>query len=179
MLIRLKDIQRRHKSLLDAVHTAKDTIAEVLLTHRLPQMFDGVEFGTVGRKKNETDVVRYLQFVFSRLVSGSSIQDETEQFVRVSPGKLFQETLMHCRMHAWENERIHGSIERTESGKRICVLADRLLRHIRPHMLRRPAVCRTGDASESCLVLKENTERESFDLSFELRPFQDQGEKTL
>lgn len=151
----------------------------MLFAHRLPEMFHRIELGTVRRKKDEADVVRHLQFVPPRFVSGSAVQDEAEKLLRMSLRQFFQETLMHRRMHAGKNERIHGAVERTESGEGVGVFSDGLLRDIRPHMLWRPAIRRTGDASESRFILKENAERQPFELRFKLCPLEDLGEKTL
>src|ERR1035437_4840007 len=86
---------------------------------------------------------------------------------------------MHCRVHAGENERVHGSVERTESSKCVGVFSNRLLRNIGSHLCGCPAVCRTGDASEPCFILKQQTEGQTLQIGFEFCSLEDQGEKTF
>jgi hypothetical protein len=48
-------------SLLDCVERGKNSVAEPVLLKMIPEMFGGIEFGTVGRKPDEADVVRDAQ----------------------------------------------------------------------------------------------------------------------
>lgn len=93
-------------------------------------------------------------------------------------GQFFQKKLMHRRMHARENQRIHHPVERTQGRESVRVFPDGLLGDIRPHMPGRPTICRAGDPSEPRFIFKQNAEREFFEIRFQLRPLEDQGEKT-
>lgn len=59
----------------DSLVSFEDPIGEMVLAKKLPDVFDGIEFGTIGRKEQEAYVVRYQQLAAGLMPSGA-VEDE-------------------------------------------------------------------------------------------------------
>jgi hypothetical protein len=136
-----------------------------------------IEFRTVRRKKDESDVCRYLQHLLAGFVPRCSVEYQAEEFPAVSSREFFQKTLMHGCMHAGENQRVHCSVLGTEGGEGVRIFSDGLLGDSRTKVLGCPAICRARDASEARFILEEDTERQTLEFCFKRRALHDQGEK--
>ena len=155
-MVGFKGIQGCHESLLDGSHVTEDAVAEVFFSHCFPEMLHRIELGTVWWKDHQADILRNPKFLFPCFVCRGSIENEAEELLRIPPGELVEEDLMHGGMHARKDERIHRTIVRAERGESVRIFPNGLLRHIRTYWHWCPAIRWTGDPPEACLILEQN-----------------------
>lgn len=147
----------------DGIQIVKDSVAEVFFSQLVPQVFCGVEFGTVGREVYDGDVVGNLEFCCA--MPSGSVHDHEDVFVRMFLGHLVEERTHGMGIDVGVDERGHGAGEGIDRSIEVEVLADVMGMHCRAHAWRHPTGSWIADAPETCFVLEEHAQRSSLRMS--------------
>jgi len=100
-------------------------------------MFNGVQFGAVGRQKNEFHIERHGQF-FS-YVPSSPIQDHNDELIGVAFSHDGEKEAHRFRIDPRKDQAVHYAVLRADGCKSVGVLPDKAAFHDRTNSLRCPA----------------------------------------
>ena len=137
----------------DRVQRGEDLVSDVVLAQVIPEVFDRVEFGAVGRKRQQVEGGGNLQAPGG--VPTGAIQQHQAMVVGEAGGGVRQEQGHGFGIHPGQNQRAEFAIERADGGQAVDELADDLLANDRAKGPGSPAAALIADAAETGFVLKQ------------------------
>ena len=165
--------------MLDLVQTIEDLVAKPFFADLVPEVFNGVEFGAVGRQVYDPHILWHNE-IAGHVPSGF-VHDHENEFIRMSARYLLEEDRHSLGADLREDERIEYSIVRGNGSICVCVLANHMARYRWPYSRWSPADFWVADSTEAGFILKHEPNRSAqgslppslscyFDFEFFLKP---------
>ena len=137
----------------DVVVTVEDGDREFVATQIFPDVFDRVEFGCVGRQRDQRDVVRNDE-IFGDVITGA-IEDEGSVAARRNPPADLRQMQGHdLGVGGWDDERRRDAALRTDGAEDVGPFVALIARRTRPCSSLGPDAGQRPLLANSCLVLE-------------------------
>jgi hypothetical protein len=134
----------------DLIERGKSEICQVLFAHFFPDMFDRIEFGTVGRLSNQAYIGRDLQ-IFGVMPS-SSIDLHHHKVLCKGAGHMLQKHIHHLGIGRRQNERGHFALCWRHRRIDVGVLAHDVMWRARSDSRGSPGTSRDAHAAEAGFI---------------------------
>src|SRR5260370_32359636 len=115
-------------------------------------MLDWIEFGTVGRLKDQANIISNGQIF--RVMPACLINLHDDEILREGLAHLLQEEIHHGSGSLRQNQRDHLAKGWRHSGVGVDVLSYDLCRYVRTHPWRGPTALCTADAAKTAFILR-------------------------
>jgi len=135
-------------------------VREGFLPKVVPEVFDGIEFGRIGRERKKVHVVRDAEIL--RRVPACAVHDHDDEFLGMADADLFEEEAHHRRVDRREDEGVEDAVGRRNSGIGVGELLNYRGVNERPTGEGSPTTPGIADPSESCFVVKHDTQGSAF-----------------
>lgn len=146
-------------SVEDCFVGVEDAVAEIISPKELPDVFDRVEFGAIGRQSEQADIVGQPQPA-AALVPAGAVEDEDGVRTGSDLGADFGQVGVH-RLGAdpGQHEGGPGATMRAYRAEQIDGAAPLVARRARPAALVGPDIAQRALLTDPCLVLPPDFER--------------------
>ncbi len=144
--------QRDDQVVFESLNALEDAIVEMLLTQFVPEVFLGIEFGRVRRKKQQAKVIGQAQIVAP--VPPGTIEYHHDVVVGVAAGDFVEEDLHATGVDMRQHQTVEAAILRTYRAIGVGVLLCHHGGDQRPRWSPAPAVACVADASKPGFVLE-------------------------